>query len=279
MALLPIISKGLESVESIGEVLCANDIEDNWKKEKVKEVEGEIEFDEVSFSYRGEEKKILNDLNLKIRKGETVAFVGGSGSGKTTILNLAIGFLKADSGQVRIDGKNLMEVNLQSYREHIAVVPQQSILFSGTIRDNITYGTEGIPDEKLWEIVQAANLEDVIKKMPDGLDTMITEHGDNLSGGQKQRISIARAFVRNPKILILDEATSALDSVSERKIQDSIQRLVRDRTTLIVAHRLSTIKNADKIAVIGNGGVLEYGNYEELMEQKGEFYHLKKLQS
>ena len=279
MALLPIISKGLESVESIGEVLCANDIEDNWKKEKVKEVEGEIEFDEVSFSYRGEEKKILNDLNLKIRKGETVAFVGGSGSGKTTILNLAIGFLKADSGQVRIDGKNLMEVNLQSYREHIAVVPQQSILFSGTIRDNITYGTEGIPDEKLWEIVRAANLEDVIKKMPDGLDTMITEHGDNLSGGQKQRISIARAFVRNPKILILDEATSALDSVSERKIQDSIQRLVRDRTTLIVAHRLSTIKNADKIAVIGNGGVLEYGNYEELMEQKGEFYHLKKLQS
>ena len=117
MALLPIISKGLESVESIGEVLCANDIEDNWKKEKVKEVEGEIEFDEVSFSYRGEEKKILNDLNLKIRKGETVAFVGGSGSGKTTILNLAIGFLKADSGQVRIDGKNLMEVNLQSYRD------------------------------------------------------------------------------------------------------------------------------------------------------------------
>jgi len=194
-------------------------------------------------------------------------------------LNLAIGFLKADSGQVRIDGKNLMEVNLQSYREHIAVVPQQSILFSGTIRDNITYGTEGIPDEKLWEIVRAANLEDVIKKMPDGLDTMITEHGDNLSGGQKQRISIARAFVRNPKILILDEATSALDSVSEKKIQDSIQRLVRDRTTLIVAHRLSTIKNADKIAVIGNGGVLEYGNYEELMEQKGEFYHLKKLQS
>ena len=279
MALLPIISKGLESVESIGEMLCANDIEDNWKKEKVKEVEGEIELDEVSFSYRGEEKKILNDLNLKIRKGETVAFVGGSGSGKTTILNLAIGFLKADSGQVRIDGKNLMEVNLQSYREHIAVVPQQSILFSGTIRDNITYGTEGIPDEKLWEIVRAANLEDVIKKMPDGLDTMITEHGDNLSGGQKQRISIARAFVRNPKILILDEATSALDSVSEKKIQDSIQRLVRDRTTLIVAHRLSTIKNADKIAVIGNGGVLEYGNYEELMEQKGEFYHLKKLQS
>lgn len=118
--------------------------------------------------------------------------------------------------------------------------------FQGTIRDNITYGTEGIPDEKLWEIVRAANLEDVFKKMPDGLDTMITEHGDNLSGGQKQRISIARAFVRNPKILILDEATSALDSVSEKKIQDSIQRLVRDRTTLIVAHRLSTIKNADK---------------------------------
>ena len=279
MGLLPIISKGLESVESIGEVLCANDIEDNWKKEKIKDVDGEIEFEQVCFTYKGEEKKILDHLNLKISKGETIAFVGGSGSGKTTILNLAIGFLKAESGKVKIDGRNLMEMNLQSYREHIAVVPQQSILFSGTIRDNITYGTDGITDQELWEIIRAANLEDVIKKMPDGLDTMITEHGENLSGGQKQRISIARAFVRNPKILILDEATSALDSVSERKIQDSIQKLVKDRTTLIVAHRLSTIKNADKIAVIGNGGVLEYGNYEELMKQKGEFYHLKQLQS
>ena len=187
-------------------------------------------------------------------------------------MNLAIGFLKADSGQVRIDGKNLMEVNLQSYREHIAVVPQQSILFSGTIRDNITYGTEGIPDEKLWEIVRAANLEDVIKKMPDGLDTMITEHGDNLSGGQKQRISIARAFVRNPKILILDEATSSIDTRTELQIQEAFECMMEGRTSFIVAHRLSTIRNADLILVMKDGSIIEQGTHDELIA-KGGFYH------
>ena len=143
-----------------------------------------------------------------------------------------------------------MELDLHSYRKQIAVVPQQSILFTGTLRENITYGSESISEEQLWNVIRAANLEEVVQKLPDGLDTMITEHGENLSGGQRQRISIARAFLRNPKILILDEATSALDSISEKKIQDSIQKLVKGRTTLIVAHRLSTIRNADRIAVI-----------------------------
>ena len=152
-----------------------------------------------------------------------------------------------------------------------------SILFTGTLRENITYGSESISEEQLWNVIRAANLEEVVQKLPDGLDTMITEHGENLSGGQRQRISIARAFLRNPKILILDEATSALDSISEKKIQDSIQKLVKGRTTLIVAHRLSTIRNADRIAVIEKGNVLECGSYEELLEKKGAFYRMEKM--
>lgn len=278
VTLLPVLTKGLESIESIGDVLCANDIEDTRKKKKISKLHGDISFENVSFSYKNEDHPILSDLNLHINPGETIAFVGGSGSGKTTILNLTIGFLRPQKGHVKIDHQDLMDLNLQSYREHIAVVPQQSILFTGTVRENITYGATDISDETLWEIIKAANLEDVIQNLPNGLDTMITEHGENLSGGQRQRISIARAFIRNPQILILDEATSALDSVSEKKIQDSIQHLVKGRTTLIVAHRLSTIRNADRIAVIGNGGVMECGSYEELMQKKGEFYRLENLQ-
>lgn len=277
MTLLPIIAKGLESVESIGDVLCANDIEDNRRKKKVVDLKGEITFQDVSFTYKGDEKPVLSHLNFKIQPGETVAFAGCSGSGKTTILNLAVGFLKADSGQVLVDGNDLMELDLHSYRKQIAVVPQQSILFTGTLRENITYGSESISEEQLWNVIRAANLEEVVQKLPDGLDTMITEHGENLSGGQRQRISIARAFLRNPKILILDEATSALDSISEKKIQDSIQKLVKGRTTLIVAHRLSTIRNADRIAVIEKGNVLECGSYEELIEKKGVFYRMEKM--
>ncbi len=278
VTLLPVLTKGLESIESIGDVLCANDIEDTRKKKKISKLHGDISFENVSFSYKNEDHPILSDLNLHINPGETIAFVGGSGSGKTTILNLTIGFLRPQKGHVKIDHQDLMDLNLQSYREHIAVVPQQSILFTGTVRENITYGATDISDETLWKIIKAANLEDVIQNLPNGLDTMITEHGENLSGGQRQRISIARAFIRNPQILILDEATSALDSVSEKKIQDSIQHLVKGRTTLIVAHRLSTIRNADRIAVIGNGGVMECGSYEELMQKKGEFYRLENLQ-
>lgn len=168
---------------------------------------------------------------------------------------------------------------MRSFREHIAVVTQQSILFTGTLRENITYGLEHITEEQVENAIKGANLEELVKSLPEGLDTKINEHGSNLSGGQKQRISIARAFIRNPDILILDEATSALDSVSEKKIQDSIEKLVEGRTTLVVAHRFSTIRNADKIAVIGNGGILEYGNYEELMEQHGKFYEMRMLQA
>lgn len=278
ITLLPTISKGLESVDSIGDILLCHDVEDNKNKRKVKTITGNITFDHVTFQYPDAEAPVLKDLSLQIKAGETVAFVGSSGAGKTTILNMVIGFIKANSGGVLIDDMDLNSLNLQSYRSHIAVVPQQSILFSGTIRENITYGMDNISEEMLYKVIKAANLEDVIAALPEGLDTMITEHGSNLSGGQRQRISIARAFIRDPRILILDEATSALDTISEKKIQDAIHNLVQDRTTLIVAHRLSTIRDADKIAVVGNGGIEEFGTYDELLDLKGEFYRLKNLQ-
>lgn len=278
ITLLPTIAKGLESVASIGDILLSDDVENNRKKKKIKDVEGEITFKDVEFQYKDSTGPILKNLNFSINPGETVAFVGTSGAGKSTILNLVIGFFQATDGQVLIDNQDIKNINLQSYRSKIAVVPQNAILFSDTIRENILYGIKNISDEELSKIIKAANLEELIESLPNGLDTIITEHGNNLSGGQRQRISIARAFVRNPKILVLDEATSALDSVSEKKIQESIESLVKDRTTLVVAHRLSTIRNADKIAVVGNGGLEEFGTYDELMEKKGEFYKLKKLQ-
>ena len=279
ITLLPTIAKGLEAVNSIGDILNCHDIENNSKKKKLKDITGGIVFDHVEFQFDDADTPQLKDLNFEIKPGETIAFVGGSGAGKTTILNLVIGFLKTTKGRVLIDGNDIKDLDLRSYRKHIAVVPQQSILFTGTIRENITYGMDNISEERLWEVIKAANLDELIESLPDGLDTIVSEHGGNLSGGQRQRISIARAFVRDPKILILDEATSALDSISEKKIQSAISNLVKDRTTLIVAHRLSTIRNADRIAVIGNGGLEEIGTYDELMAAKGEFYELKVLQS
>ena len=278
ITLIPIISKGLESVNSVGDILLCADVEQTGNRKKLKQVEGNITFEHVNFRFKDSDKPVINDLTLKIKKGETVAFVGQSGAGKSTLINLVIGFLQPQSGRILIDDNDLEEINLRSYRKHIAVVPQTPILFTGTLRENITYGFDDVSEEFLQKVLAASNLEDLVASLPEGLDTMIAEHGANLSGGQKQRVSIARAFVRDPKILILDEATSALDTISEKKIQDSVDNLVKDRTTLIVAHRLSTIRNADKIAVIGNGGVLEYGTYEELMEKQGEFYKLRALQ-
>ncbi len=279
ITMLPIIAKGLEAVSSVGEILLNDDIEEPETKPDIGEIHGKIEFRDVTFQFHDADTPVLHDLSFTVNQGETIAFVGASGAGKTTVLNLVIGFLRARSGQVLIDGKDINEFSLKSYREHLAVVPQTPILFTGTLRDNIICGSENVDDEFLRQVISSANLDELVESLPDGLDTKITEHGANLSGGQRQRVSIARAFVRRPKILILDEATSALDTISERRIQDSIDRLVKDRTTLIVAHRLSTIRNADRIAVIGEGGLMEFGTYDELMEKKGEFYKLRSLQA
>ena len=278
IAIMPILAKGLESVTSIGEILAAGDIEDNKGKEKIKEIKGSYQFNNVYFKY-DDQSRVLNGINLIINEGETIALVGESGSGKSTIISLVTGFYKPTSGEILLDGKNIESIDLQSYRRFLSVVPQKTILFSGTVKENITYGNPRISKERLDEVIDAAQLRSVIEKLPKGLNTSVGEHGDKLSGGQKQRIAIARAIIRDPKVIIFDEATSALDSASEVEIQKAIEHLTKNRTTFIVAHRLSTIRNADKIAVIKDGKCVEFGTYDELMAKKGEFYNLKTLQS
>ena len=271
MQLLPTLTKGTESIMSVGEILNAHDIEDNTGKFKLRQLDGVYEFKDVCFQY-DEKAHVLNHFNLKVAKGETIALVGESGAGKSTVLNIVIGFNKPTSGQVLIDGHDINTIDLHSYRKFLAVVPQTSILFNGTIRENITYGMPSVTEEQLQQAIEAANLTDLIASLPDGLNTVVGEHGGKLSGGQRQRI-------RDPRVIVFDEATSALDSISEKQIQTAINNLTRDRTTFIVAHRLSTIRDADKIAVLREGHCVEYGTFEELMQRKGEFYKMKVLQS
>lgn len=280
IGLIPIIAKGLESLSSIGELLLETDTEDNEGKKKLTKLDGVYDFKNVTFHYSDKsDRDVLKDFTLHIDKGETVALVGESGAGKSTALNLVIGFDLPTSGTLTIDGVNINDIDLHSYRSFIGVVPQNPIIFSGTIKDNITYGMKNVSRKQLDEVIKAALLDELVAELPDGVDTLLTEHGSNLSGGQRQRISIARALIRNPQVIVLDEATSALDSVSEQKIQAAIENLTRDRTTFVVAHRLSTIKNADKIAVVKDGRCVETGTFSELMDKKGEFYKFKQIQS
>ncbi len=279
ITLFPTITKGLESVSSIGEVLNAHDIEDNQGKPKLQHIEGNFELQNVRFQYNNRGNAVLKGLNMKVNSGETIALVGESGAGKSTVLNLLIGFVTPTEGKLLVDGNDITQINLRSYRKHIAVVPQNSILFSGSIKDNITYGLSFVTQLQLEEAIKAANLSDLIGSLPNGLDTMIGEHGNDLSGGQRQRISIARAIIRNPKVIIFDEATSALDSISENLILEALGKLIKGRTAFIVAHRLSTIRRADKICVLRDGVCEEFGTYDELMNIKGEFYKMNILQS
>lgn len=273
----PQLTKGFESIRSVSEIVLSDKVEDNRGKQKTKRLEGNVRFENVSFRYPDGNEDMIKHLSFDVKPGECVAFVGASGSGKTTVMNMIIGFLQATDGRVLIDGKDIKGLNLSSYRHHISVVPQSSILFTGTVRENILYGMEHVTDEELDRVIKLANIEEFLPQLPNGIDTVIGEHGNKLSGGQKQRISIARAIIRNPGILILDEATSALDNISEYQVQKAINSLIKDRTTFIVAHRLSTIRGADKIIVMENGAAVECGSYEELMAKKGKFYELKAL--
>lgn len=276
--LLPIFTRGMESIDSIGDILTAHDVESYKGKKKLDKIKGEFVFDHLSYSYGPGEKKVLRDFNLSVKPGETIAFVGGSGAGKTTVMNILIGFLKPTGGHVYVDGEDITKLDMRTMRKHMAVVPQDSILFADSLRNNITYGLENVPDERLWEVLRQTSLMELAEELKKGPDTMIGEHGGKLSGGQRQRISIARALIRDPQVIILDEATSALDSISEAKIQEAIGALTKGKTTFVVAHRLSTIKSADKIVVLKDGAIEEWGSYEELMAAKGEFFRMKELQ-
>ncbi len=275
LTLLPIISKGLESVSSIGEILTFKHVESSIGRRDIGEIHGTYDFENVGYAYPDNKEEIVSGITFHVEPGETVAFVGESGAGKSTLMNLLVGFGMPSSGHLKIDGNDISEIKLQSYRKQLAVVPQNTILFSGTIRDNILYGTEGVSEEKLKRVVEEAGLSSVIDKLPDGMDTIVGEHGDKLSGGQKQRISIARALIRDPKVILLDEATSALDSISEKEVSYALENISNRCTTFIVAHRLATIEKADRIVVIENGTIAEIGSFKELMDKKGLFYRME----
>lgn len=273
----PQLTKGTDAIQSLSEILLSNEVENNAGKIKLRYVHGTIEFDNVNYRYPDAKENIIKDLSFTVEPGECVAFVGASGSGKSTVMNMIIGFLQATEGEVRIDGKPIGMLDLSKYRSFISVVPQSCVLFTGSIKENITYGLTNIPEERIQEVVRLSNIDEFVKDLPQGLDTPVGENGAKLSGGQKQRISIARALIRDPKILILDEATSALDNISEYHVQKAIDHLTKGRTTFVVAHRLSTIRNADRIIVMEEGRCVETGTYDELMAKKGKFFELKSL--
>lgn len=251
--------------------------EENPSAISLNQIKGHIEFKNVSFSYN-DSKEILQNINLDIPAGETLALVGPSGGGKTTICHLIPHFYPITSGEILIDGINIQDIQLESLRQNIGIVQQDVFLFGGSIRDNIMYGRLDASEEEMIEAAKKANIHDYILTLPKGYDTQIGERGVKLSGGQKQRLSIARVFLKNPQILILDEATSALDNTTEILIQEALDKLCQGRTTLIVAHRLSTIKNANEIVVISKGKIREKGSHEQLMNEKGTYAHLYSLQ-
>lgn len=255
------------------------DIKNGVGAQPIEIKQGRIDIDHVSFQYNDNEAPILKDINLSIEKGETVAFVGMSGGGKSTLINLIPRFYDVTSGQILIDGHNIKDFLTGSLRNQIGLVQQDNILFSDTVKENILLGRPTATDEEVVEAEKMANAHDFIMNLPQGYDTEVGERGVKLSGGQKQRLSIARIFLNNPPILILDEATSALDLESESIIQEALDVLSKDRTTLIVAHRLSTITHADKIVVIENGHIVETGTHRELIAKQGAYEHLYSIQN
>lgn len=278
-SLAPFISKGLASVRSLGEVLESPDIEVNSGKKKVSSVQGNIEFKEVSLMYPGASTWALSQINVKAGPGKVTALVGASGSGKSTFINLVIGFLRPSKGQVLLDNQNMSELDMREVRNYVSMVPQESVLFDGSVRDNVTYGISDVSESKFIQALKDANAWEFVSQLPDGPDTIVGERGARISGGQKQRLAIARALIRNPRILILDEATSALDSESENLIQQALAHLMKDRTTFVVAHRLSTIIRADEIIVLDQGVLVERGTHTDLLAKKGVYFRLFSAQS
>tara|TARA_B110001454_G_scaffold150551_1_gene139893 strand:+ start:1505 stop:3319 length:1815 start_codon:yes stop_codon:yes gene_type:complete len=247
--------------------------------EKIEKFEDKIEISKLNFSYSNNSKNILSDINLNIKKGEKIALVGASGSGKTTLTNLLLKFYDFNDGSIKIDNKSYNKINTKSIRNLIGLVTQEPILFNDTIKNNIIYGNDNVSDDKIIEAAKIAKIDEYVSSLDKEYDTLIGERGSLLSGGQKQRISIARAIIKNPPILVFDEATSSLDSESEQKVQEAIDNLVKDRTVIMIAHRLTTIKNADRIIVFNNGNIVEAGNHDELISKDSYYKKLYNIQS
>ena len=272
------VQLSLMAIERVFEMIDMEvKIHEDENKKNMPSLKKEIEFKNVNFSYT-DEKQILKDINLTIPKGKTVALVGNSGGGKTTVVNLIPRFYDTNEGEILIDGTNIKDLSLKSLRDNIAVVFQDNFLFSGTIRDNIMLGKQNATDKEVQKAIQMACLDEFITSLENGLDTEIGERGVLLSGGQKQRIAIARAFIKNAPIVILDEATSALDNKSEAIVQQAIDNLMKDRTVIVIAHRLSTVQNADKIIVINSGEIVESGTHQELLDKKEAYWALYQAQ-
>lgn len=275
--LLELYPKGMAGFSRFLELLDSEpQIKDNANAVVVPSLSGNISLKNVTFSY--DKNPVLHNINLQIRSGETVAFVGPSGAGKTTICSLIPRFYDVNSGSISIDGMDIRNMTTSSLRSQIGIVQQDVFLFTGTLKENIAYGKLDATDEEIHEAVKRAHLEELINKLPDGYETQIGERGLKLSGGQKQRIAIARMFLKNPPILILDEATSALDTETEMIIQNSLNELAKNRTTLVIAHRLATIRNADRIVVVTENGIEEEGNHAELIKKGGIFANLYRVQ-
>ncbi len=270
--------RGMTGIERFNEIMDTEpDIFDKENADELVVTQGIIDFENVSFKYSEGTDEVLDNVNLHIGSGESFALVGPSGGGKTTICNLIPRFYELSSGSIKIDGTDIRDVTLKSLRENIGIVQQDVYLFSGTVKENIEYGKPGATEEEIREAARLAGAEEFIDKLPDGFNTYVGERGVKLSGGQKQRISIARVFLKNPKILILDEATSALDNESEHLVQKSLELLAKGRTTITVAHRLTTIKNADTILVITKDGISESGSHRELTEKGGLYASMYKM--
>lgn len=277
-ALLELYPKGMAGFKRFRELLDQEpEIEDRPDAITVNHLHGDIQFKDVHFNY-DQSKPVLKNINLDIQAGKTIAFVGPSGAGKTTICSLIPRFYDVDAGAITIDGIDIRQMTQQSLRKQIGIVQQDVFLFTGTIKENIAYGNLEATDEEIFEAARKAHLEEMIEALPDGYETQIGERGLKLSGGQKQRLAIARMFLKNPPILILDEATSALDTETERIIQQSLNELAENRTTLVIAHRLATIQDADRVIVVTKDGIAEDGSYQDLIDQNGIFARLHNIQ-